>query len=236
MKEAVAIRHVGFEDLGTFEPVLTARGLTIRYAEAAIGLDRVDPLAPSLLVVLGGPIGVYEHEAYPFLTQELQLLKRRIAAGLPTLGVCLGCQLLAAALGARVYPGRAKEIGWSPLTLTEVGMASPLRPLAAPGVQVLHWHGDTFDLPDGARLLASTALYPNQAFAHGPADLTLGLQFHAEVTATGLEHWFIGHACEIATTDSVNVQDLRADTHRFATSAAVAGAAMLTSWLDRVGV
>ena len=112
----LAIRHIAFEDLGSFAPVLTKRGFDIDYVEAAEGLHDVDGSTPALLIVLGGPIGAYEDASYPFLKNELRLLERRLAAGRPTLGICLGAQLMARALGARVYPGPRKEIGWAPLT------------------------------------------------------------------------------------------------------------------------
>jgi GMP synthase-like glutamine amidotransferase len=140
----------------------------------------VDPLMPDLLVCLGGPIGAYEEAAYPFLRDELALIERRLAAARPTLGICLGAQLMARALGARIYPAPAKEIGWGEVRLSEAGQKGPLRHFA--GVPVLHWHGDTFDLPKGAELLASTVLCANQAFAFG--RYALAFQFHPETTAT----------------------------------------------------
>ena len=178
----LALRHVAFEDLGLLAPWLERRGHAIRYAEAPTDdVARIDPLAPDLLVVLGGPIGAYEEAQYPFLVPELRLLERRLAAGRPTLGLCLGAQLMARALGARVYPGKAKEIGWSALSLAPAGRESCLRHLEA--TPVLHWHGDTFDLPERAVRLASTALTENQAFAWG--DAALALQFHAEAAGPG---------------------------------------------------
>lgn len=234
MPHVLAIRHVAFEDLGTLAPVLGERGIDVRYAEAGDGLADVDPLAPALLVVLGGPIGVYEAADYPFLADEIRLLEARLAAGRPLLGICLGCQLLAAALGARVYPGPAKEIGWGPLTLTAAGLGSVLAPLAGPGVQVLHWHGDTFDLPAGAVRLASTDRYANQAFAWG--RMALGLQFHPEVTAAALEHWLIGHAGEIAGSDGVSVAQLRAAAAAHAGRLGLAATATFAAWLDDIGL
>ena len=225
---ATAIRHVPFEDLGGFEDVLTARGFDLRYADAGIALPDDDP---DLLVVLGGPIGAYEEDAYPFLAAEIRLVADRLAAGKPTLGICLGCQIMARALGARVYPSGVKEIGWSPLTLTEAGARSPLAHLDGEATDVLHWHGDTFDLPDGAVLLASTPVCRHQAFAVG--DTALGLQFHAEVTAPGLEQWFIGHACEIASTDGIDVPGLRTATKARAGNLQRQGTRFLNAWLDR---
>lgn len=231
MPHALAIRHVAFEDLGILGEVLTTRGFEIAYVDAVGGLSGVDPLRPDLLVVLGGPIGVYEEDAYPFLSDELRLLERRLAAGRPILGICLGCQLLARALGARVFAGGGKEIGWSPLTLTDAGARSPLRHLQGDDARVLHWHGDTFDLPEGAVRLASTDAYQNQAFAVGPA--VLGLQFHAEVTPDALEHWFVGHACEIVATPGMSVPALRSETARYGEAAASLGRAVFTEWLEQ---
>lgn len=229
MPRAFAIRHVAFEDLGILAPVLAARGFEISYVEAADGLAHVDAIAPDLLVILGGPIGVYEDEIYPFLTDELRLLEQRFAAGRPVLGICLGSQLLARAMGARVYSGGRKEIGWGPLELTDAGVQSPLRHLQGSDVRVLHWHGDTFDLPVGATLLASTEVYAHQAFAVG--ENVLGLQFHAEVEPSGLEHWFVGHACEIAAAPGISVSELRSDTARHAAATAALGRTMFDDWL-----
>ena len=207
MKSLVAIRHVHFEHLGSFGPVLRADGYDVAYRDAGVDdLTAIDPAAHDLVVVLGGPIGAYQEGTYPFLRDELRLIEARLAAAKPTLGICLGSQLMARALGARVYPGPDKEIGWSELDLSAAGRASPLA--ALDGVHVLHWHGDTFDLPSGAELLASTAKCRNQAFALGRH--ALGLQFHAEVDAAEIERWLIGHACEIAGVKDTSVEIGRA--------------------------
>lgn len=231
-KTALAIRHVGFEDLGLLEPLLVERGFTVRYLEAPV--EPIGAEDPELLVVLGGPIGVYDEAIYPFLRAELALIERRLKADRPILGLCLGSQLMARALGAKVYPGaNGKEVGWMPLTLTAAGRESPLRHLAADKTAVLHWHGDTFDLPDGATRLASTAAYANQAFSRGRN--ALALQFHAEATE-GLERWFVGHACEIGMTPGLSVEGLRADTARHVAAMRAQGRAMFGDWLDRIGL
>lgn len=233
-KTILALRHVAFEDLGSFANILMERGYALRYHEAGRNdLATLDPLADDLVVVLGGPIGVYEEEAYPFIRDELQLLRTRLDVGRPTIGICLGCQMIARVLGARVYPGNGKEIGWKPLELSAAGQASPLAAFTEE-ISVLHWHGDTFDLPDGATLLASTDLYPHQAFAWG--DNVLALQFHIETTAQGLENWFIGHACEIAGTPGLDVPGLRAETARHALAAEMRGRDCLKAWLDQAGL
>jgi len=152
--QLTVIQHLAFEDLGSFEPVLREHGMAITSLQA--GVDDIAPAidAADLVIVLGGPIGVYEHEVYPFLTTELQALKQRMQAQRPTLGICLGAQLMAQAAGGRVYPGGTKEIGWGTLVLNDAAERSPLRHLK--DTAVLHWHGDTFDLPPGAERRVAT--------------------------------------------------------------------------------
>jgi GMP synthase (glutamine-hydrolysing) len=235
MPKAVAITHVPFEDLGSLAAVLGERNYAVQTVDACTAdLQDLDPLAPDLLVVLGGPIGVYETDRYPFLSGELELIRRRVQSRLPTLGICLGAQLLAAALGAAVYPGRnGKEIGWAPLSAgADAANCPAMAELLAPGVQVLHWHGDTFDLPAGASHLAATGRYINQAFAAGPH--ALGLQFHPEVQAAALERWYVGHACELGAA-RVDIPQLRADAVRHAPALAAAARRFWRCWLDTAG-
>lgn len=232
MKKCLALRHVAFEDLGVFAPVLQQAGYRIDYRQAGIdALSAEEVRAADLFVVLGGPIGVYETDTYPFVADEIALVRERLATGQPLLGICLGAQLIAAAVGARVYPGPAKEIGWGPVTLSEAGRASALAPLGAEGVAVLHWHGDTFDLPPGAILLASTTLTPHQAFQLGEA--VLALQFHPEADPADIERWLIGHACELAHA-KVSPPALRDDTRRFGPACAAAAETVLEGWLARL--
>jgi GMP synthase (glutamine-hydrolysing) len=233
MKQAVVFRHVAFEDAGTLGPVLTERGYDIQWLEMGPSPIPAElAIAADLLLVLGGPIGAYEEDLYPFLRDEIRVLEGRLGADLPTLGICLGAQLMARALGARVYPGTEKEIGWAPLDLTPAGRDSELAPLAGSGLSVLHWHGDTFDLPAGACRLASTPITPNQAFAWGRRGL--GLQFHVEVTELGLERWLIGHACEIGATPGITVPALRAQTRAHAPALEELSIGIWRQWLDMV--
>lgn len=223
-----AIQHLAFEDLGVWEDVLYSLGLRVRYVEAGVeDLSRALQ-HKGLTVILGGPIGVYEQQDYPFLAQEIALLQQRLAAGLPTLGICLGAQLIAHALGANVYAGPHKEIGWSRLSLADV----PHHPLQAlHDVEVLHWHGDTFDLPQGATLLASSTHYPHQAFSVG--QNILALQFHAEVASDALEKWLIGHTCELRQAQ-VAIADLRADNQQFAPALENASQQVLLQFLQQL--
>lgn len=230
-RRAVVVRHVAFEDLGSFAGPLAEHGWRIQYVEA--GTDGLDAAADAdLLVVLGGPIGAGDERQYPFLADEVRLIEHRLAADRPTLGICLGAQLMARALGAPVYGAGHKEIGWGPLSLSEAGAGSPLALLAPRHTPVLHWHGDTFDLPRGARHLASTEVCENQAFAWG--ERALALQFHPEVTAAGLERWFIGHTLEIETTPGISVAQLRDATRRFAPALERQGPAFFRRWLAGV--
>jgi len=228
----LAIRHLKFEDLGTFEDVLRAGGWDVTYCDA--GLDNLDTPhwdTADLVVLLGGPIGVYEAADYPWLAREIAFIQRRLRQDLPTLGICLGAQIMAAALGASVYPGRAKEIGWSALQLQPGADAVGLQALAQQ--DVLHWHGDTFDLPAGAALLASTPTTPHQAFAYGRN--ALALQFHAEAHGACMEPWLIGHTHELRAA-GIDIPRLRQAGLENAAQKAAAGQAMFRLWLAHVGL
>ena len=231
MKSAIAIRHVGFEDLDAFTPAMREAGFNISYYD--IGeqdLRTLEPVKTDLLIVLGGPIGAYEDEAYPFLSEEIDILKQRLAASRPTMGICLGAQLIARAAGAKVYPMSAKEIGFAPIALTETGRESCLASFAEDPI-TLHWHGDMFDLPDGAHRLASTELCQNQAFAMGPN--VIGFQFHPETSTTGFEKWLIGHAAELAAT-GIDIPRLRAQAETHGPALGRKAHRVATEWLDQL--
>jgi len=227
------IQHVAFEHGGVIAQALRERGHALKVFQA--GVDSLQPVAedpPDLLLVLGGPIGVYETDTYPWLEAEIDLIRGRLAAGGKMIGVCLGAQLIARAAGARVYPG-TREIGWAPITLTPAGRESALAELAGAGWEVLHWHGDTFDLPPGAQLLASTAAVQNQAYAIG--NQVLALQFHPEVMPRDIEAWLIGHTVELGKA-GIDPRTIRARTAEVGAMVAAAGQRMFARWLDEAGL
>jgi GMP synthase (glutamine-hydrolysing) len=227
-KTCLAVRHVAFEDLGVLGPLVSARGYDIRYHDA--GIDRFDAdtlLKPDLVIVLGGPIGVYEVDNYPFIRHEIAAIAARIESDKPILGICLGAQMMAASLGARVAPGAVKEIGYAPLTLTQAGHGSVLAPLGAS--PVLHWHGDNCALPAGCECLAATPHCPVQAFARTPSQLAL--QFHIETEPPRFEAWLIGHAAELGKA-GIDPRALREQARARGPALRELGQGVLAAWLD----
>jgi GMP synthase (glutamine-hydrolysing) len=232
--QAVVLNHVPFEDLGSLAQALLERGFSIETIDVATARFPLPQLEScDLLIVLGGPIGVYDSDAYPFLTHEIETIRKRLEARRPLLGVCLGAQLMAAALGSRVCPGASgAEIGWLRVQFSGTGQAPVwFAPLLADGILVFHWHGDTFDLPAGAKPLAKSDLYENQAFTVG--DRALALQFHPEVTVAGLERWYVGHTCELALR-KIPVSTLRQDAVEFGPALEIAAGRFWRGWLDHI--
>jgi GMP synthase (glutamine-hydrolysing) len=229
-KTCLVLRHLAFEDLGTLAPVLTAADYAIAIHDLGVGpLPRDQIASADLLVVLGGPIGVYESAVYPFLTPEIAAIRARLGTQRPTLGICLGHQLIATALGAVVAPGPAKEIGWGLVQLTRAGDGSVLAPLR--DVPVLHWHGDSAELPAGAVCLAETDICRNQAFAIGRH--VLALQFHIEVDPGRIEQWLVGHTMELAKA-GIDPRAIRADTAQHGPAMAKIGPAIVARWLEGI--
>jgi GMP synthase (glutamine-hydrolysing) len=228
-RTCLTLQHVSFEDLGTLGTLLRANGFELQTRQAGVDdlsseAARHEWLAADLVVVLGGPIGVYEADRYPFIQDELARVRERLASS---------SWMIAAASGQRVYPGPAKEIGFKPLLLNEAGQGSCLQALSACEHQVLHWHGDTFDLPPGATLLASTDLVVNQVFAIG--DQVLGLQCHLEAAPQELERWLIGHTAELSAA-GIDLHALRADARRIGPRLAETSQAVFKTWLAQAGL
>lgn len=232
-RTAVAIRHVAFEDLGLLAGVLAEQGFVSSYVDAPVATedDWAAAIAADLLIVLGGPIGVTDVDAYPFLSVELQLLRERLGAERPTLGICLGAQLMAVALGGSVGPGVAAEIGFAPLTLTDTARGTVLEALE--GVPVLHWHGDVITTPPELPPLAYTGVCANQAFARG--SNVLGLQFHLEADSVLLERWLVGHAYELSAR-GIGIEELRADAARYGMGLASAAESAFHNWLSALNL
>ncbi|TFH87408.1 glutamine amidotransferase [Billgrantia azerbaijanica] len=231
MKSVVAIRHVAFEDLGIFEPILEAQDYRIRYLDAGrldpAALEVLDVDSPELMVVLGAPVGANDEALYPFLAAELAAIRRRLESGRPLLGICLGAQLIARALGGRVFPMAEKEIGFGDVSLTRDGQASVLGHLDNPDT-VLHWHGDMFETPPGAVRLAYSYPCAHQAFALG--ETVLGLQFHLEVDPERIEQWLIGHAAELSAA-GLDPVEIREQAQRFGPTLKARGQQVFREWL-----
>lgn len=185
------IKNIDTEGPGTIEDFLRAGNFSYSIVDLSKGDAVPDVGSFTHLVVMGGPMAVYEMHRYPYLINEALFITEAIKANKHVLGVCLGAQMLAYALGARVYPGHRKEIGWYDAALTADGKSDPLvSALEVPGkdaARVFQWHGDAFDLPPEAVRLASSDLYPNQAFRY--ADRVYALQFHIEVTPSIVSEW-----------------------------------------------
>jgi GMP synthase-like glutamine amidotransferase len=178
-------QHVPFEGLGTIQNWIESHGhsLSITQFFHDDTLPKIDDI--DWLIIMGGPMGVYDESTFPWLVKEKEFISEAIRQNKKVLGICLGAQLIASALGAKVYPNVQKEIGWFPVNLTETGKKSPLFKSFPEQIEVFHWHGDTFFLPEGARCLAESEACKHQAFSF--EKHVLGLQFHLEVERNNVE-------------------------------------------------
>lgn len=192
-----SLQHVPFEGLGNLEDWIQEKrhdlSSTFFYRDATLPeLENIDGL-----IVMGGPMGVNDESDYPWLAAEKKFIARAISRNVKVLGICLGAQLIASVLGAGVYPNCHKEIGWFPLKLTPDGLVSPFFAGFPPELMVFHWHGDTFDLPAGAKHLAKSAVCRHQAFSY--QGHVLALQFHLDVRSGNIAEWIENGAGEIIT-------------------------------------
>ena len=229
MKRALIIRHVPHEGVAGYRKPIEAAGYDVdRIDVTDPAFPKVDLAEPDLLIMMGGPMGVYEHDRHPWIRCQLRRLALRLAADRPTLGVCFGAQMMAAALGAQVYAGPVKEVGFHPVSVAPDAADSPLRHVA--GVPVLHWHGDTFTRPEGVEILASSHLYDHQAFRRGRN--VLALQFHAEMGEDPRFDAWIAQSPQCVVEAGSSEAALRAAHDAHGAKAVAAGQAMLSEWLS----
>ncbi len=178
------LQHVHFEDLGCIEDWINAKGHHLSSTKFYENASLPEISEFDWLIVMGGPMGVYDDEKYDWLNREKEFIRNAIQAGKTVLGICLGAQLIASALGAKVYPNVEKEIGWFPIFTVQEEVVGKLLGGNGDSFSVFHWHGDTFDLPPNAIRIASSKACLNQAFVF--REKVVGLQFHFEVTETSL--------------------------------------------------
>lgn len=215
MSEFLVLQHIDCEDLGTIAKAMSSRGIGYyRYVRLFDGepvpgnLDRY-----SGLIILGGPMNVYEEDKYPFLKDEDRLIKKAMDRNVPILGICLGGQLIAKASNATVRKGVKKEIGWYELNLTPGGRKDTIFKDFPEKLTVFQWHGDTFDIPEDATHIARSALFPNQAFRIG--DNVYGLQFHLEVTGDMIRRWISEYQDELSSLNYINPAGMINDIPKF---------------------
>lgn len=221
-------QHVPFEGLGSIQDWVE----NARLATHVTQFFRDEPL-PSLpevthLIVMGGPMGVHDHQQFPWLAEEKRFIRSVIDAGRSVLGICLGAQLMAAALGARVYKNPVPEIGWFPIHKSTTAQSDDTAMFLPASLEVFHWHGDTFDMPRGARCLAQSEACRHQGFYLGRR--IVGLQFHLETTPEGLHALIENCSEEIVEGPFIqSATTMRAVTDRFAPNQNVMQA-LLEQW------
>jgi len=227
-KTALIIRHVPYEGVAGYRAPIEAAGYAVdRIDVSDPAFSTLDLREPDLLIMMGGPMGVYEQDRYPWIPCQLRRLAQRLEADRATIGVCFGSQMIAAALGAEVFPGETMEIGFHAIEIAPTAIDGPLRHIA--GVPMLHWHGDTFGLPDNVELLASTPAYAHQAFRRG--SNILALQFHGEMGLDPRFDAWIAQGPEAIARAGTDAASLRAAHDRLGPGAVAAGQAMIAEWL-----
>ena len=239
MKKVLVFQHVPYEILGTLDPLLRRGGYRVRYvnfgrdprAEPEVDTEKYDGL-----IILGGPMNVDMTDEYPHLDTEVRLIQKMMAQGAPILGICLGAQLIAKSLGAVVSKNPEKEIGWYNVSLTEDGKADPVMGHLVDTRPIFEWHGDTYELPEGAVHLASSPTCENQAFRYG--SNVYGFQFHMEVDAALVERWLNTpvYQAEIEATEGrIDPNVIRAETVEHIAQLTELSEQVFDSFLDLMG-
>jgi GMP synthase (glutamine-hydrolysing) len=232
MKMVYALQHVATEPMGLIGEALAARGIAAQYVRAYAGEPVPKEIGDAAaLVVMGGPMGVYEQAEYPFLSDEIRLIESALTSEKPVLGVCLGSQLLAAALGAMVRKGEKKEIGWRAVTLNRAATHDGLWQAVASPFMAYHWHGDVFDLPRGAEPLASSAQTVYQAYRYGRN--VYGFLFHMEATPqiiTDMVEAFADELCE----ENIDAREILAGVGDHLPGLARIGGTVFGRWADLI--
>ncbi len=236
MRPLLVLQHIDCEPPAAYEQELLARGLSLRRVELDRGEELPDWREHSAIVAMGGPMGAYDDASHQWLAAEKLLIAQAVRAGTPFWGVCLGAQLLAASLGARVAPGPAPEIGVLDVELTGAAAADPVFAAAPASFPALHWHGDTYELPDGAVHLARSRLYPQQAFVFARA---YALQFHLEADSALVAEWGAvpAYADGLERAGEVTLPALLAQLAHVESAATALARELFSRWLtDVVGV
>jgi len=227
--KCIVVQHLSFESLGVIKDALLELHYTISYKKA--GIDHItqdEIIGADLLILLGSPLSVNDTTNYPWLISLIDLVQKRLSDNRAVLGICFGAQLIALVMGAKVYDGK-KEIGWGLVNLSVQGTKSCLINLK--NKKVLHWHGQTFDLPVGAQLLASSKMTENQAFSIG--NNILGLQFHCEISGKEIESWLIGHNYELIASGT-NIAQIRKNSEVFGLETWLSSKKMFLTWIKGI--
>jgi GMP synthase-like glutamine amidotransferase len=229
----LVLQHIACEPPGVFEDVLRERGAELHRVELDDGEPLPDWRGFDAIVAMGGPMSVNDEATLPWLIEEKRTIGDAVRAGKPYWGVCLGVQLLASSLGARVYAGPEPEVGLLPVELTAEGRVDPVFGDLDAGLATLQWHGDTFDLPVGATRLASSPVYPNQAFRF---ERAYGVQFHLEVSAEMAREWAEVPEYVASLEQTLGAEGAPAFLAEIAANAEtmrLAGRSLFERWLDR---
>lgn len=234
----LVFQHVPYEPLGTLDPLLKESGFRIRY----VNFGRDPHQRPSLdkyeaLIVLGGPMNAHQIDTYPNLATEVNVIREAVDSGMSVLGICLGAQLLAKALGGRVARNEDREIGWCEVELTEAGCSDPVISSFAATQSVFQWHEDGIGLPDGAVHLATSPASPVQAFRYG--EHAYGFQFHLEVDASLVERWLTvpdNQPMLAEEAGRVDPQRIREQTSRRIGALQELSRATFSRWIDRFDI